>query len=73
MYLFYNKYYVLSNLKNLIYYVNFLYFIILTPCCYFRGSAFKPDKYETRNCYPTQSKEVLEAIDKKLNELILCK
>ncbi|XP_050461613.1 histone deacetylase 6 isoform X2 [Cataglyphis hispanica] len=37
----------------------------------YKGSIFKPDKYETRNCYPTQSKEVLEMIDKKLNELIL--
>ncbi|XP_025261717.1 histone deacetylase 6 isoform X2 [Camponotus floridanus] len=37
----------------------------------YKGNDFKPDKYETRNCYPKQSKEVLEVIDKKLNELIL--
>ncbi|CAL1678585.1 unnamed protein product [Lasius platythorax] len=37
----------------------------------YKGSIFKPDKYETRNCYPTQSKEVLEVMEKKLNELIL--
>ncbi|KAL0119653.1 hypothetical protein PUN28_007827 [Cardiocondyla obscurior] len=36
----------------------------------YRGSEVKLDKYETRNCYPVQSKETLETIEKKLNELI---
>ncbi|XP_029174654.1 histone deacetylase 6 [Nylanderia fulva] len=36
----------------------------------YKGSIYTPDKYETRNCYPTQNKEVLETIEKKLNELI---
>ena len=40
--------------------------------CVIRGSIYKPDKYETRNCYPTQSKEILGAMEKKLNELIQC-
>jgi len=39
----------------------------------FRGSEVKPDKYETRNCYPIQNKETLEIVEKKLNELIQCK
>lgn len=39
----------------------------------FRGSEVKPEKYDTRNCYPKQSTEVFEALDKKLNELIQCK
>lgn len=39
----------------------------------FRGSQIKPEKYETRNCYPKQSKEIFEAMERKLNELIQCK
>jgi len=38
-----------------------------------RGNEVRPEKYETRNCYPTQSKEVLDVMEKKLNELIQCK
>ncbi|XP_028048601.1 histone deacetylase 6 isoform X2 [Monomorium pharaonis] len=36
----------------------------------YKGSEVKPDKYDTRNCYPVQSKETLETVDKKLNQLI---
>ncbi|XP_012219597.1 histone deacetylase 6 isoform X2 [Linepithema humile] len=37
----------------------------------YKGSEVKPDKYDTRNCYPVQSTEVFDAMDKKLNDLIL--
>ncbi|XP_014474298.1 PREDICTED: histone deacetylase 6 isoform X1 [Dinoponera quadriceps] len=36
----------------------------------YKGSPTKPEKYETRNCYPKLNKEIFEALDKKLNELI---
>ncbi|XP_011060053.1 PREDICTED: histone deacetylase 6 isoform X2 [Acromyrmex echinatior] len=36
----------------------------------FKGSEVKLEKYDTRNCYPVQSKETLEVMEKKLNELI---
>ncbi|KYM93108.1 Histone deacetylase 6 [Atta colombica] len=36
----------------------------------FKGSEIKLEKYDTRNCYPIQSKETLEVMEKKLNELI---
>ncbi|KAG5326611.1 HDAC6 deacetylase, partial [Pseudoatta argentina] len=36
----------------------------------FKGSEVKLEKYDTRNCYPVQSKETLEVVEKKLNELI---
>lgn len=38
-----------------------------------RGNPITLEKYETRNCYPKQNKEIFEALDKKLNELIQCK
>lgn len=40
---------------------------------YFRGSEIKPEVYETRNCYPVQSKETIELIEKQLNAIIQCK
>ncbi|XP_029038711.1 histone deacetylase 6 isoform X3 [Osmia bicornis bicornis] len=40
------------------------------PVVIFRGSSVKPEIYETRNCYPVQSKETIEAIEKQLNILI---
>ncbi|RLU20621.1 hypothetical protein DMN91_007234 [Ooceraea biroi] len=36
----------------------------------YKGSEVKPEKYETRNCYPIQSKEVLDTTEKKLDKLI---
>ncbi|XP_018376605.1 PREDICTED: histone deacetylase 6 isoform X2 [Trachymyrmex cornetzi] len=36
----------------------------------FKGSEVKLEKYDTRNCYPVQSKETLEVVEKKLDELI---
>lgn len=36
----------------------------------YKGSEIRLDKYDTRNCYPVQSKETLEGVEKKLNELI---
>lgn len=43
------------------------------PFIYHRGSSVKTEIYETRNCYPVQSKETIEAIEKQLNILIQCK
>lgn len=40
---------------------------------HFRGNEIKFDKYETRNCYPIQTKEATDIIEKQLNELIQCK
>lgn len=51
--------------------IHFINCLSLFPV--FRGSEVKPDKYETRNCYPTQNKETLEIMEKKLNELIQCR
>ncbi|XP_018305057.1 histone deacetylase 6 isoform X2 [Mycetomoellerius zeteki] len=36
----------------------------------FKGNEVKLEKYDTRNCYPVQSKETLEVVERKLNELI---
>ncbi|KAL6254921.1 hypothetical protein P5V15_014263 [Pogonomyrmex californicus] len=36
----------------------------------YKGNVIKPDKYETRNCYPTQNKEMLVKVEEKLDELI---
>lgn len=40
------------------------------PVVTFKGTDIKPEVYETRNCYPTQNKEVIEMIEKQLNTLI---
>nr|XP_031839084.1 histone deacetylase 6 isoform X2 [Nomia melanderi] len=40
------------------------------PLVEFKGTEDKPDIYETSNCYPVHSKEVLEMLDSKLNALI---
>nr|XP_050853987.1 histone deacetylase 6 isoform X1 [Vespula vulgaris] len=40
------------------------------PVVNYKGEVYKPDIYQTRNCYPVQSKEILEALDKKLDSLI---
>ncbi|EFN88230.1 Histone deacetylase 6 [Harpegnathos saltator] len=36
----------------------------------YKSNQIKPEKYETRNCYPKQNKEDVEVIDKKLDELM---
>ncbi|XP_066586610.1 histone deacetylase 6 isoform X2 [Prorops nasuta] len=41
------------------------------PVVTYRGEVSVTKCYETRNCYPVQSKEKLDEIDKKLNDLIL--
>nr|XP_012150678.1 PREDICTED: histone deacetylase 6 isoform X6 [Megachile rotundata] len=40
------------------------------PTVIFKGTNIKPEIYETRNCYPVQNKETVEAIEKQLNVLI---
>ncbi|XP_017758802.1 PREDICTED: histone deacetylase 6 isoform X2 [Eufriesea mexicana] len=40
------------------------------PIVTFKGSDVRPEVYETQNCYPVQSKEVIEIIEKQLNALI---
>ncbi|XP_012278697.1 histone deacetylase 6 isoform X2 [Orussus abietinus] len=40
------------------------------PAVIYRGDETKPDFYETRSCYPIQSKETVQQIEKKLNALI---
>ncbi|XP_015587407.1 histone deacetylase 6 isoform X1 [Cephus cinctus] len=40
------------------------------PTVIYKGDETKPDFYETRNCYPVQSPELLQEIDRKLNFLI---
>ncbi|XP_076621765.1 histone deacetylase 6 isoform X1 [Colletes latitarsis] len=40
------------------------------PTVIFKGSDIRPEVYETSNCYPVQSKEVIELIEKQLNMLI---
>ncbi|KAJ9582108.1 hypothetical protein L9F63_003564, partial [Diploptera punctata] len=40
------------------------------PTVKFLSSEKKPDKYETRNCYPIQSKEFIDGVTRRLNLLI---
>ncbi|XP_076657244.1 histone deacetylase 6 isoform X2 [Halictus rubicundus] len=40
------------------------------PVVTFKGTEERPDIYETSDCYPVHSKEVLEMLDSKLNALI---
>ncbi|CAL7939697.1 unnamed protein product [Xylocopa violacea] len=40
------------------------------PVVIFKGTDGHPEVYETRNCYPIQSKEVVEMIEEQLNALI---
>lgn len=46
---------------------------VLSLVYLYRGEVYKPDIYQTRNCYPVQSKDTLEELDKKLDSLIKCK
>ena len=40
------------------------------PVAVFKGSDIRQEAYETRNCYPVQSKDVIESIENQLNALI---
>lgn len=40
------------------------------PSVTFLGSDEKPVKFATRNCYPTQSGELFNQLDQRLNDLI---
>ncbi|KAI4493221.1 hypothetical protein M0802_009509 [Mischocyttarus mexicanus] len=40
------------------------------PVVNYKGEVYKPDFYETRNCYPVQNKDIFEALDKRLDSLI---
>ncbi|XP_053996185.1 histone deacetylase 6 isoform X2 [Hylaeus anthracinus] len=40
------------------------------PVVTFKGSDIRPTVYETRDCYPVQSKDVIEQIEKQLNAII---
>ncbi|XP_076238215.1 histone deacetylase 6 isoform X2 [Calliopsis andreniformis] len=40
------------------------------PLVIFKGDEIRPEVYQTRNCYPVQSKEVLELLEKQLNAII---
>ncbi|XP_043492900.1 histone deacetylase 6 isoform X2 [Polistes fuscatus] len=40
------------------------------PIVNYTGEVYKPDFYETRNCYPIQNKDIFEELDKRLDLLI---
>ena len=41
-----------------------------TPTIKFLGTCEKPEKYETRNCYPVQSQQLIDDLMRRLNLLI---